>query len=228
MDKLKKFVSDLKNLDKAKEYDAYFDTKADIIMTSPDKVFELVKSLPVETHTVPILYLLTALYNVPEINQKVNIRDFIMYSRRFLYDFSVDSVAASVYFETMFGFFVQLFAHSLLHFDSSRPHWKSSTVAKLCIDRPLLGIKPLKKAIQKLQTKDTQFTVCHPYFAMLCVKAKAYRHALPIVTKKILSGYTDPTKPKGGNAIVCSLFDRVLVYCLLSCVVNCYVACLVT
>ena len=205
MDKIKKFASDLKNLDKAKEFDQFFDSKADVIKANLDKVFELAKSLSIETHTVPILYLLTSMYNITDISQKVNLREFIMYSRKFLFEFNFKSVSESVFFETMFGFFVQLFTFSLLHDDKQRPHWRSASVASFCVDRPMLGIKPLKKAIQKMQTKDTQFTVWHPYFALLCVKAKAYRHALPIITKKILSGYIDPTKLKGGTFVDCNM-----------------------
>lgn len=64
----------------------------------------------------------------------------------------------------------------------------------------MLGIKPLKKAIEKLQSKDTEMTVCHSHFAMLCVAAKAYRQALPVISKKILSGYTDSLGAGGGGA----------------------------
>ena len=199
MDKIKKFASDLKNLDKAKDYDSFFDTKADFIKANSDNVLELIKSFSPETHTVPILYLLTPLYTVSDISQKTNLRELIMYSRNFLWEFKAESISASVYFEVMFGMFVQYFSLSLLHPDKDRPHWKSSNIAQFYVDRPMLGIKPLKMAIKRLQTKETQFTVCHPYFAMLWVKAKAYRHALPIVSKKILSGYTDPTKLKGGT-----------------------------
>jgi hypothetical protein len=34
-------------------------------------------------------------------------------------------------------------------------------------------------------------TICHSYFALLCVAAKAYRHALPVVSKKVLSGFNN-------------------------------------
>lgn len=54
-----------------------------------------------------------------------------------------------------------------------------------------MGVKPLKVAIEKLQEKDTQFTPLHPLFALLCVNAKCYRQALPVIRKKILSGFVN-------------------------------------
>jgi hypothetical protein len=52
-------------------------------------------------------------------------------------------------------------------------------------------VKPLRVAIQKLQSKSTEFTPLHTFFAMLCIHAKAYRQALPIINQKILSGFTN-------------------------------------
>jgi len=55
----------------------------------------------------------------------------------------------------------------------------------------MLGIKPFKIAISRLQTKDTEFTPLHSLFALLCITAKAYRHSLPVIKKKMLSGFTN-------------------------------------
>mmetsp|Transcript_28528 Transcript_28528/g.25254 ORF Transcript_28528/g.25254 Transcript_28528/m.25254 type:complete len:341 (+) Transcript_28528:1-1023(+) len=54
-----------------------------------------------------------------------------------------------------------------------------------------MGIKPLKKAIENLQTKSTEFTPLHSLFALLCINAKAYRHAIPVIKNKVLSGFTN-------------------------------------
>jgi hypothetical protein len=65
----------------------------------------------------------------------------------------------------------------------------------------MLGIKPFKVAIQKLQEgNDSEMTVCHSHFAMLCVAAKTYRQALPIISKKILTGYSDSIESIGSRS----------------------------
>jgi hypothetical protein len=190
MDKIKKFIETEKNLVKAKDFDTFFDKSHDTIKRSPDKAFELLQTLDLQAHTVGICYILIPLFQLKDIHSKINLRELIMYCRSFLYEFSPAELERSSLYSTAFHIFVRYFTYSLLHGDSDKPHWKSDSPAAFYLSRPLLGIKSLKKAIEKLQTKDTQLTICHSYFALLCVAAKAYRHALPVISKKVLSGFS--------------------------------------
>lgn len=85
----------------------------------------------------------------------------------------------------------EIFAFTLSPSESDTPHWQSHRPAIMFVDRPLLGIKPLRVAIRKLQNKDTEFTPLHTFFAMLCLHAKAYRQSRKIIEKKLLSGFVN-------------------------------------
>lgn len=189
MDKIQKFLENEKNQEKAKDFDSFMDKNNGSIKSRPEEAFAVLVSLNPATHTVPIIYLLIAILQNKDTGTKINIKELIVYMRRFLYEFNVDSINTSSFYQHSFCVFIKYFSYTLLHPTSDRPHWHSDNLAAFYVNRPMLGIKPLKKAIEKLQTKDTEFTICHSYFALLCVCAKAYRQALPIVTKKILSGF---------------------------------------
>lgn len=125
MDKVKKFAQNITNLQKAKEYDQFFDKQTDTIKNKPAEAFDLIVSLDIQEYTVPITYLLIPLMQSKDLSGKINLRELIMYMRRFLYEFNPSSLRESTFYQHTFSVFVKYFAFSLLKGDTDRLRWKS-------------------------------------------------------------------------------------------------------
>lgn len=57
-----------------------------------------------------------------------------------------------------------------------------------------MGIRALRIAIEKTQTKKTEISSLHTSFAKLCLKAKCYRHARSTIEHSVLS-FTEDIEP---------------------------------
>lgn len=186
MDKIIKMAESLKLQEKAKDYDTFFDQATDSIGRNADKVFDLLVTLDPETHSVSIAYLLVPLFMKKDISEKVELKQLIIYTRNFIYSANVTSLQYSSLYLHTFYMLVRVFTELLLPGDSERPHYKSDRMCPISVGRPVYGIKALRSIIQKL---GENFTPCHRYFACLCLSARNYKAALPVISKKIFSGY---------------------------------------
>jgi len=67
-------------------------------------------------------------------------------------------------------------------------------LAELCIaaGQPKVAIRPLRDAIPKLQPTAECLTLAHKSFAMVCLKAKMYHLALPVIEQRLVE--VDPKK----------------------------------
>lgn len=66
----------------------------------------------------------------------------------------------------------------------------------IAIERPIFGIKTLSEVIHKTQKGNVECVVgnIHKEFARLCIKAKCYQHALPIISHPV-TVFTKDTQP---------------------------------
>lgn len=125
MFKVKTFVQNAANQQKAKEYDQFFDKQTDTIRNGAAEAFELILSLDIQDFTVPIAYLLIPLMQAKDLSGKVNLKELIMYMRKYLYEFNPASLKESTYYQHTFSVFVKYFSFSLLKGDTDRLRWKS-------------------------------------------------------------------------------------------------------
>lgn len=57
----------------------------------------------------------------------------------------------------------------------------------ISVDKAIYGIKPLKQALLMTRESQEQVNPIHREFAKLCIKAKCYQHALPIIETPVTS-----------------------------------------
>ncbi|KAI9681124.1 MAG: hypothetical protein M1817_002406 [Caeruleum heppii] len=71
-------------------------------------------------------------------------------------------------------------------------------------DKPLLAVHPLRKAILRLDPTSSVLTSNHVLFLRLCLEAKAYRAALPIIQRPII----DFPQPAANTSTLSSAPDQ--------------------
>lgn len=186
MDKVKKYAEDLKKQEKAKDYDQFFDKASEVIKRNLPEAFDLVVSLDPDVYSVPITYILFSIFTSKETKDKIGIKQIIIFIREFIFRVNVEDLQKSSMYLSQFFLLVRIFSEFLLPGDSDRPHHKSDSYFPLRIGQPIYGVKALKAVIAKF---GDQFTPVHRYFALLCISAKTYRQALPVISKMVLTGY---------------------------------------
>jgi len=74
----------------------------------------------------------------------------------------------------------------------------------LILSQPLLGAKLIRDAMLRLDPSATVFTSTHLLLVKLCLQAKAYSYALPVLNKHICHLPTFPGQSSSESSILCA------------------------